>query len=168
MLMTAPLGSSPFAPQCFFIFLHTSRGGAASPLLFSFLFGHSHFLCPFSPHLKHHLLFSTTSCCLTSFTPHCITLLVNTSNLLLVFFVFSSLFPSLFLQFLAKWPNNLQFQHLHPSLPSNSHLSLASACLCLSRLLIVWLYTSKDMVLCLRKNKKFWLCYEECICCRFY
>ena len=152
MLMTAPLGGSSFAPQCSLIFLHTSRRGAASSLLFLFPFGHSHFLCPSSLHWKHCLLSSTTSCCLTSFTPHCITLVVNASNLLLIFFIFSFSFPPLFLQFLAKWPNNLQFQHLCSSLPSNSHLSLASACLCLSKLLMVWLYTSKDMVLCLRKG----------------
>ena len=155
MLMTAPLGSSPFAPQCSFIFPHTSHGDATSSILFLFPFGHSHFLCPSSPHLKHCLLFSTTSCHLTSFTPHCITLLVNASNLLLIFFIFSSSFPPLLLQFLTKWPNNLQFQHLCPSLPSNSHLSLVSACLCLSRLLMVWVYTSRDMVLCLRKGKNF-------------
>ena len=66
-------------------------------LFFPLPFGHSYFLYLSSPYLNHCLLSSTFSCYLTSFTPHCIILLVNTSNLLFIFFVFSFSFPPLFL-----------------------------------------------------------------------
>ena len=112
--------------------------------IFSFLFGYSHFLCLSSPHLKHCLLSSTTSCHLTSFTPHCITLLVNALNLFVFFF--SSILSLLFLQFLARWLNCLHLQHFFPFLSSNSDFILVSARWVLSILLSRLLYTSKNMV----------------------
>ena len=72
----------------------------------SFQRGHSLYLCPFSPHLKHSTF--TVSCFLIilSFTSHCITLLDNTSNLFWGAVPLFS-FPPLFLQFQAKYPNPL-------------------------------------------------------------
>ena len=132
-------------PLCSFTFSHTSRGGAASSLFFSFFFGHSHFLCPFSSHSKHLVSSLTTSCLLTSLTPHYITLLFNTSNLLPATFFFCS---SLLLQFQARYLNLLHHLHNFLFFPSNSVLNLVRACLWLSILLISWLYTSKDIVCC--------------------
>ena len=117
----------------------------------SFQREHSLHLCPFSLHLKHST--STTSCFLIilSFTSHCITLLVNTSNLFWGAVPLFS-FPSLFLQFWARCPNPLQFQHSCSFFPSNFALNEARACFCLSKLLINELYCCKDMVLCLCKG----------------
>jgi len=144
--MTTSLRGSPFAPQYCFIFLHTSCGSATSSfLLLSLSFGHSHFLCPFSPHLKHHGFSSTISYLLTSFTPHCITQLLNASNLFsTAIFIFCS---SLLLHFQARCPNLLHCLHNLPSLPSNSHLRLVSAHLWLSILLMRLLYWSSNIVL---------------------
>ena len=148
MHIAAPLGGSPFALLCLFIFSHTACYGAASFfLLLSFFWGHSHFLCPSLPHLKHFTTSLTASCLLTSFTPHCITLLIRISNLFVNFF-FSSTLPPLFLQFLARWLNHLHSQHFLPSLPSKSDLILVSARRVLSILLRMSLYTSKNIVCC--------------------
>ena len=117
---------------------------------FSFLThnGHSLHLCPFSPHLKH--LTSTAPILLIIFfsTPHCIILLLNTSNLFLGITV---PFPSsfCFLQFWARCPNFLQCLHNFSLLSSNSFLSLVKERLSLSKLLINELYWSRDIVLCL-------------------
>ena len=113
---------------------------------------HSLHLCPFFPHLKHST--STISCFLIvlSFTSHYITLLDNTSNLFWgVVFLFSS--SSLFLQFRARCPNFLHPQHILPSLPSISALSLARTHRWLSILLIRELYCSRDMVLHLQRSQ---------------
>ena len=108
----------------FFLFFHT---------------GHSLHLCPSSLHSKYFtpaiLIILTT---LPS-TPHCITLLFNTSNLFWGTTIpFSSLL--LFLQFQARCPNPLQYLYNFPFLPSNSALILARACFSLSRLLMRVLY----------------------------
>ena len=114
--------------------------------------GHSLHLCPFSPHLKHST--STVSCLLIVFspTPHCITLLDNTSYL---FWGVTplSFFSSLLLQFWARCPNPLQYQHILPLLPFNSALSLARVHFWLSKLLMRELYCSRDMVLCLQRSQ---------------
>ena len=97
--------------------------------------GHTLHLCPFSPHLKHST--STTFCLLIvlSFTPHCITLLNNTSNLFWkVIFSLSSSFLE-FLQFWTRCPNFLQLKHSFPLLLSSSSLSLVREYFCLSMLL---------------------------------
>ena len=148
MLILAPLGDSPFAPECNFTFSQISRRGTTFLLLlFLLLLGHSHFLCPFSSHTKH--LTSTSSitfCFLTSFTPHYITQFPNTLNLLLGTVFFFCSFPHL--QFGARCPNFPHLLHSFPFLPSNSALNLARACLWLSILLIRLLYCSRDIVLC--------------------
>ena len=101
--------------------------------------GHSLHLCPSSPHLKHFTPNILTLLIVFSSTPHCITLLLNTSNLFWGTTVpFVS--PLLFLQFRARCPNFLQHRHNFPFLPSNSALNLARAHFSLSRLLISWLY----------------------------
>jgi len=146
MLMTAPLGSSPFTLQCCFIFFHTPCGSVASSPHFSFFFGHSHFLCAFSPHLKHYGLFSMTSCLLSSLTPYCITWLFNTSNLFSIIVSFFCSSP--LLHFWARYPNFPHFLHILSSLPSSSALNLARAYFWLSISLISWLYWSKDIALC--------------------
>ena len=108
-------------------------------------------MCPSFPHLKHSTL--TISCFLiiVSLTLHCITLLVNTSNLFWgIVPLFSSL--SLFLQFWARYLNPLQLQHSHSFFPSNFALNEVRACFCLSKSLISELYCCKDMVLCLCKG----------------
>ena len=61
-------------------------------------------------------------------------------------------FPSLFLQFQARCPNPLQFQHSCSFFSSNFALNEVRACFCLSKLLINELYCCKDMVLCLCKG----------------
>ena len=73
----------------------------------SFQREYSLYLCPFSPHLKHST--SIISCLLivVSLTPHCITLLNNTSNLFWGMTPLFSFLP-LFLQFRARCPNSLQ------------------------------------------------------------
>ena len=98
-------------------------------------------------------LFVTTSCFLIilSFMSHCITLLVNTSNLFWRAVPLSS-FPSLFLQFQTRYPNPLQFQHSHSFFPSNFALNEVRAHFCLSKLLINELYCCKDIVLYLCKG----------------
>ena len=134
----------PLAPLCSFTFSHTPFGGTVSS---SFLFfGHSHFLCPSFPYLKHHGFSSTTTCFLSFFTPKCITQLPNASNLLAatIFFFYSS--PLLYLR--VRCPNPPHLLHSLPSLPSNSTLSLARACLWLSISLMRVLYCSRDLVLC--------------------
>ena len=130
MHIAAPLGGSPFALQCPFAFFHTSHSGATSSVFLSFIWGHSHFLCPSSSYLKHCGLSSTISCLLTSLTPHCITQLSNILNLFpsAVFFLCSSLL----LQFRVRYPNFLHHLHNFLSLPSNSALNLVRACLWLS------------------------------------
>ena len=65
ILITTSHGDSPFAPQYCFIFFCTSCNGATSSLFSSFIFRHSHFLCSFSPHLKH-LTSSSVSSSLSS------------------------------------------------------------------------------------------------------
>jgi len=99
-------------------------------------------------YLKH----STTivSCLLIVFpsTPHCITLVFNTSNLFWgIMIPFSPSFP--FLQLQARCLNFSQHLHNFPLLPSSSSLSLVREHFSLSRLLINEWYWSKDIVLCL-------------------
>ena len=136
MLIFAPLGGSPFAPLCSFTFLYTFCSSAASFSLLPFLIcRHSHFLCPSSPHLKHLGFSLMISCLLNSFTPHCITQLFNTLNLLpptIFFFCFSP-----FLHFWMRYPNLPHCLHILSSLLSNFTLNLARACLLLSMLLII-------------------------------
>ena len=112
---------------------------------------HSLHLCSFFPHLKHST--PTTSCLLIVFssTPHCITLLLNISNLFWGMTLPFS-FLSLFLQFWARCPNFLQLKHNFSLLSSSSSLSLVRECFCLSMLLRIELYCSKDIVLCLWKR----------------
>ena len=146
MLITVPLGGSPFTLLYFFTF-HTSHSGtASSSLLFSSIFGHSHFLCSSSPHLKYLTLPSTFSCLFTSLTPHCITWLFNTLNLFWGFAFFISSF--LLLYFWARCPNLPYHLHNLLSLPSNSTLNLTKARLSLSMSLMSLLYWSRDIVLC--------------------
>ena len=163
MLIRAPLGGSPLARECNFTFSQTSRGGAASFLLLSLFLGHSHFLCPSSPHAKHFTASSTFSCLLASRTPHCITLLLKGLNLLpptVLFFCSLS-----FLHFWARCPKLLHFLQSLPSLPSNSALNLARARLSLSMLLMSLLYCSRDIVLCSGQvgAKGFVLLFEELV-----
>ena len=102
-----------------------------------------------------------TSCALFSYTWNNIAflLLLPTFSLLLLHTAllylpvlqiysssFSSSFPLLFLQFLAKWPNCLHSQHFFPSLSSIFDLILVSARLVLSILLNRSLYISKNIV----------------------
>ena len=127
--------------------------GFATHTAFSFLTHNGHFLhlCPFSPHLKHSTSTTPTFLIVFSFSPHCITLLHNTSNLFWGTTVpFSSFL--LFLQFRARCPNPLQHLHSFPLLPSSSSLSLARVRFSLSILLINELYCCKDMVLYLCKG----------------
>ena len=113
--------------------------------------GYSLHLCPFSPHLKHSTSTVSYFLIILSFTSHCITLLDNTSNLFWGMVpLFSLPFP--FLQFQARCPNPLQFQHSCSFLPSNFALNEVRACFCLSKLLISELYCCKDMVLRLCKG----------------
>ena len=146
MFMTTLLGDSPFAPQCCFIFLYTSHSSATSSfLLLSLSFGHSHFLCPSSSHLKHRGFSSITSCLLTSFTPHCIIWLLSALNLFpTAIFIFCS---SPFLHFQVRCLNLPYHLHNLPFLSSNSYLSLASVHLWLSILLMRLLYWSSNIVL---------------------
>ena len=156
ILILAPPGGSSFAPLYSFTFLHMFCSGATSSSLFlSLLLGHSYFLCSFSPHLKHRGISSTISCLLTSFTPHCITQLFNTSNL---FSIIISLFcSSLLLHFQVRCLNLLYLLYILPSLSSNSVLNLARAHLQLSILFMSWSYWSRGIALCseqmLCKNK---------------
>jgi len=108
-------------------------------------------LCPFSLHLKHSTSTAFYFLIILSFISYCITLLVNTSNLFGGAVSLSS-FPSLFLQFRARCPNPLQFQHSYSFFPSNFALNLARVCFCLSKLLINKLYYCKDIVLHLCKG----------------
>ena len=106
-------------------------------------------MCPFSPHLKHSILF-TSFCLLISFfsTPHCITLLDNTSNLFWDLITpFSVSF--LFLQFQARCSNSLQSQYTLFFFPSNFALNKAKACFSLSKSLMRELYCCRDIILCL-------------------
>ena len=96
---------------------------------------------------------TATSFCLLiilSSTSHCITLLLNISNLfwgiVFLFFFFS------FLQFWARCLNSLQLLHNFPLLSSSSSFSLARVCFSLSKLLINELYCCKDIVLHLCKG----------------
>ena len=110
---------SLFSPSCTFslmgctglLFCYTFCG-VATCIAFFILFHsrHSLYLCLSSPYLKHST--STLFCFLIilSFILHCITLLDNTSNLFLGAAPLFS-FPSLFLQFWARYPNPLQLQH---------------------------------------------------------
>ena len=134
----------------------------------TFLSGHSLHLCPFSLHLKHS---NFTTFCLfivLSSTPHCITLLNNTSNLFWgVILPLSSPF-SKFLQFWARCPNFQQLKHSFSFLSSSSSLSLMREYFCLSILLRIELYYSKDIVLYFWKWYRFnglsylILCLLEC------
>ena len=113
--------------------------------------GHSLHLCPSSPHLKHFTFTISYFLIIFSFTLYCIILLDNTSNLFWrVVPLFS--FPFLFLQFQARCPNPLQFQHSCSFFSSNFALNKVRACFCLSKLLINELYCCKDMVLRLCKG----------------
>ena len=147
--------SFPFCYVFCGIATHTASSSFTLLNLFSFLiFSHSrHFLYlhPHSPHLKHST--ATISCLLIILfsTPHCITLLLNTSNLFWEVMVLFSLF-FLFLQLWARCPNPLQLLHNFPLLPSSSSLSLVKAHFSLSKLLINELYYCKDIVLRLYKN----------------
>ena len=137
---------------CTFCGMATCTVSSATCNFFSsFQRGHSLHLCPFSPYLKHST--STTSCFLIilSFTSHCITLLINTSNLFWGAVSLSS-FPFLFLQLRARCPNPLQFQHSRSFFPSNFALNETRVCFCLSKLLINELYCCKDIVLHLCKG----------------
>ena len=114
--------------------------GIATYTIFSsfafFYLGNSLYLCPFLSYLKYStiLLSSLYVSSLLNFTPHLITLLANTSNLLWeVVFPFSS--TSLFLQFWARCPNFLQLKHSFPFFPLSSSLSLVREHFCLSMLL---------------------------------
>ena len=110
--------------------------------------GHSLHLYPFSPYLKHSTFTTPTLLIILSSTPHCITLLFNTSNLFWdIVIPFSASFY--FLQFQTRCPNPLQPKHNFPLLPSSSFLSLVRECFSLSKLLMIELYCSKDMVVCL-------------------
>ena len=135
----------------------TSTSSALLSFFSSFIIfysGHSLYLCPFSPHLKHST--TTTSCLLIilSSTPHYITLLLNTSNLFWETMVpFSP--SSLFLQLQTRCLNLLQHQYNFPFLPSSSSLSLVREHLSLSKLLISELYYCKDIVLHLCKRYRF-------------
>ena len=127
--------------------------GLAICTAFSFLTynEYSLYLCPFSLHLKHST--STTPILLIVLfsTPHCIILLLNTSNL---FWGTTVLFPSsfCFLQFRTRCPNPLQLKHSFSLLLSSSSLSLVRVCFSLSILLINELYCCKDIVLRLYKG----------------
>ena len=118
--------------------------------------GHSLHLCPFSLHLKHSATTTSYLLIIFSSTPHCITLLPNTSNL---FWGTTVLFsPSfLFLQLWARCPNPLQLLHIFPFLPSSSFLSLARAHFSLSKLLINKLYCCRNMALRLYKGTEWML-----------
>ena len=162
MLISAPLGGSPLALLCSFTFSHTFCGGTASSCFLFFIFGHSHFLCPFFSHPKHFTSPSTISCLLTSLTPHCITRLLSASNLLptTVFFFCSS--P--FLHFRARCPNLPHFLQILSSLPSNSALNLARARLSLSISLMSLLYWSRDIVVSSGQAKWF-VCKKKDVYC---
>ena len=139
---------------CAFCGMATYTASSTTHNFFSpFQRGHSLYLCPFSLHLKHSTL--TVSCFLIipSFTSHCIILLDNTSNLFWGAVLFFS-FPSLFLQFRARYPNPLQLQYSCSLFPSNFALNVVRACFCLSKLLINELYCCKDIVLYLCKGMK--------------
>ena len=120
----------------------------STPFLSTFFHsGHSLHLCPFSSHLKHSTLLTSSCLLIVLFSnPHCITLLLNTSNLFLGT-TFSFFFPPLFLQFQARCPNLLYLLHSFPLLFSSSSLSLVRACFSLSRLLINKWYCSWDIVM---------------------
>jgi len=137
---------------CAFCGMATRAASSTTRNFFPFQRGHSLHLCPFSPHLKHST--STVSYLLIVFspTPHCITLLDNTSYLFWGVTPLSS-FSSLLLQFQARCPNPLQHQHILPLLPSNSALSLVRVHFWLSKLLMRELYCSRDMVLCLQRSR---------------
>ena len=146
---------------CAFCGMATYTASSAIRNFFSFFQReHSLHLCPFSLHLKHST--STASCFLIilSFTSHCITLLVNTSNLFwgAVPLFFSSF---LFLQFQTRYLNPLQFQHSHSFFPFNFALNKTRACFCLSKLLINKLYCYKDMVLHLCKGMEVMLIFAN-------
>jgi len=117
----------------------------------SFQRGHSLYLCPFSTHLKHSTFTIFCFLIILFFISHCITLLDNTSNLFWRAVLFFS-FPSLFLQFQARYPNPFQLQHSCSFFPSNFALNNIRVRFCLSKLLINELYCCKDIVLRLCKG----------------
>ena len=158
------------SPQYFYAFCHRTHAGllfyffcctsygmvtctafSITHIFFS-VFQREYFLhlCSFSPHLKHSTSITFYLFIVLSFTPHCITLLNNTSNLFWEIVVPFS--PSLlFLQLQARYPNFLQLKHNFPFLLSSSSLSLVRVCFSLSILLMMELYCCRDMVLYLYK-----------------
>ena len=107
--------------------------------------GHSLYLCPFFLYLKHSMSTISYLLIILSFTPHCITLLDNTSNLF--WRVVVSFSPSLFLQLWARCPNSLQLLYNFLLLLLSSFLSLVRVHFSSSKLLINELYCCKDMLL---------------------
>ena len=107
--------------------------------------GHSLYLCPSSPYLKHFTTTVFTFLTTLSSAPYCITLLLNTSNLFWETTV-PSTFSFSFLQFWARCSNPLQHLHNFPFLPSNSALNLTRVRFSLSRLLMRILYWVWDIV----------------------
>jgi len=103
---------------------------------------HSLHLCPSSLYLKHST-FLTSSCLLIILfsSSHCITLLLNISNLFLGM-TFPFIFSPLFLQFQVRCPNPLHLLYSFPLLLSSSSLSLVRVYFSLSRLLINEWYCS--------------------------
>ena len=99
--------------------------------------------CAFLPHIWNIMVFPPWS---PVSSPHCITQLFNTSNLLpttIFFFCSSSL-----LHFWARCLNLSHFLQILLSLPSNSALNLVKVHLLLSMSLMSLLYWSRNMVLC--------------------
>ena len=124
-----PFRGMSYALLYFCAFLHKEY---ASLLFCCTFYGITTHTTPPSPHS----LFST---------PHCITWLLNISNLFWgIVFSFSP--SALFLQFWARYPNLLQLKHIFPFLPSSSALNLARACFWLSMLLMRELYCVWDIV----------------------
>ena len=147
--------ASPFTGHTGFFYWCTFYGLAACTTLF-FLTrnGHSLHLCPFSPHLKYSTSTTPTLLIIFSSTPHCITLLFNTSNLFWdIVTPFSASFY--FLQFWARYLNPFQPKHNFSLLSLSSSLSLVREHFSLSKLLISALYCCKDIVLCLCKGYRF-------------
>jgi len=116
--------------QYSYIFFHVGHATFSS-LHISFsatTIGQSHLKCPISQHLKHYSSFFSYLLTFTSsFTPHLIILLTNTSNLLWeIGLLFSTSLH--FLQLWTRCPNSLQPKYFLFSLPSSFALNLVRVC----------------------------------------
>ena len=158
-MCTAP-PSSTFLSFCCCTFYGIATCTAFSTSLFFTLFHsrYSLYLCPFFSHLKHSTSTASYLLIALSSTPHCITLLLNISNLFWgTIFLFS--LPTLFLQFWARCPNSLQLLHNFSLFPLSFSFSLVRAHFSLSKLLINELYCCKDMMLCLCESMEIMLIF---------